>query len=322
MIPGALFWLGRHGLLILALSILLGLAVPELARAARPFVAPAILLLLTQSLLRLDWQALRGHAGRVGLLTAIVAFAIVLCPALLWHLALLAGLPAPLALGVLLMAAAPPMVSAPALALMLGLDAALILLPMVLATALAPLTLPAMLAVLAGLQLDIDLGWLALRLLLFIAAAFAVAAIVRRLVPADRIKAAATKLDGLGVICLTVFALGIMDGAATVLAEQPSYFALATAAAFAGYLLLQVLGAAVFARLGLRPALSVGLLVGNRNMGLVAAVLADKLAPDTLVFFAIGQLPIYILPALLAPAYRAVLEKFRLDPGMDRRFDC
>jgi hypothetical protein len=38
-------------------------------------------------------------------------------------------------------------------------------------------------------------------------------------------------------------------------------------------------------------------------------VLADKLAPDTLVFFGIGQLPIYILPWLLAPAYRRLMAR-------------
>ncbi|MBM3601189.1 MAG: hypothetical protein FJX35_23575 [Alphaproteobacteria bacterium] len=302
-----LAWLGRRGLLILALSILLGLAVPELASIAKPAVAPAIFLLLTQSLIRLDLHALRGHVGRFGLLTVLVGFSIVLCPLVLWHLSLLAGLPVLLAVGVLLMGAAPPMVSAPAIALMLGLDAELILLPMVVATALVPLTLPALLALLAGLELQLNLVSLSLRLLLFVGAAFIVATLLRLLVPPARIRAEAQVLDGLGVICLTLFALGIMDGAADVLKAQPSYFALATATAFVGYLLLQALGALAFAWLGRRPSLSIGLLVSNRNMGLVAAVLADKLPPDTLVFFAIGQLPIYILPALLAPAYRAML---------------
>lgn len=309
MISGALSWLGRHALPLLALSIFLGFLAPGLAALVRPLVPLAIFLILTQSLVRLDWQALGGHAGRVWLVAVLVAVLIVLCPILLWHLSVLAGLPVALAVAVMLMGAAPTIVSAPAIALMLGLEAELILVPMVAATALVPFTLPVLLTWLAGVQVDIDLGNLVLRLLLFVGAAFAAAAVLRRIARPERIKARAQQLDGVGVLCLAVFALGIMDGAAAVLAERPGYFALAAAAGFSGNLLLQGLGAGTFAWLGLRPALSVGLLMGNRNMGLVAAVLADKLAPDTLVFFGIGQLPIYILPWLLAPVYRRLLAR-------------
>ncbi len=37
------------------------------------------------------------------------------------------------------------------------------------------------------------------------------------------------------------------------------------------------------------------------------AVLADKADFDVVVFFAVGQLPMYILPALLRPIYRRML---------------
>lgn len=276
---------------------------------ARPLVPLAIFLILTQSLVRLDWQALGGHAGRLWLVALLVGCLVVLCPILLWHLSILVELPVALAVAVMLMGAAPTIVSAPAIALMLGLEAELILVPMVAATAVVPFTLPVLLTWLAGVQVDIDLGALVLRLLLFVGAAFAAAALLRRVVRLEWIKAEGRLLDGIGVLCLATFALGIMDGAAAVLTERPGYFALATVAGFAGNLLLQGLGAGAFAWLGLRPAVSIGLLMGNRNMGLVAAVLADKLAPDTLVFFGIGQLPIYILPWLLAPMYRRLLAR-------------
>ena len=37
------------------------------------------------------------------------------------------------------------------------------------------------------------------------------------------------------------------------------------------------------------------------------AVLADKADFDVVVFFAVGQLPMYILPALLRPLYRRLM---------------
>ena len=39
-------------------------------------------------------------------------------------------------------------------------------------------------------------------------------------------------------------------------------------------------------------------------MGLLLAVLPADSPPDVLLFFALAQLPIYILPAMLGPAYR------------------
>ena len=56
--------------------------------------------------------------------------------------------------------------------------------------------------------------------------------------------------------------------------------------------------------LGPRRALTVGLVSGNRNLALILAALAGSTNFDLLLFFAVGQIPIYILPALLAPLYR------------------
>ena len=75
-------------------------------------------------------------------------------------------------------------------------------------------------------------------------------------------------------------------------------------AAFAANILLQLLGTGVAAAMGRRSALTVGFASGNRNMDLLLAVLPADSAPDLLLFFALAQLPIYILPAVLGPAYR------------------
>ena len=45
-------------------------------------------------------------------------------------------------------------------------------------------------------------------------------------------------------------------------------------------------------------------MTGNLNMGIILVALADKADFDTVMFFALGQLPMYMLPALLAPIYR------------------
>ena len=117
----------------------------------------------------------------------------------------------------------------------------------------------------------------------------------------------ARALDGASVAILLIFILAIMDGVTAVAVARPGYVALATLAAFVANITLQALGALAALKLGLRQALTVGFMTGNCNMGLVMVALADKADFDVIVFFAMAQLPMYMLPALLTPVYRRLL---------------
>jgi hypothetical protein len=79
------------------------------------------------------------------------------------------------------------------------------------------------------------------------------------------------------------------------------------AGAFAANLGLQAVSGAAFAAAGARRALTVGLAAGNCNMAVVLAALPQDTHPDTLLWFALAQFPIYTLPALLSRPYRRVL---------------
>ncbi len=48
-------------------------------------------------------------------------------------------------------------------------------------------------------------------------------------------------------------------------------------------------------------------MAGNRNLGMLLAVMIDTAHPDFHLFVAVGQFPIYMLPALAVPIYRRVL---------------
>ena len=75
----------------------------------------------------------------------------------------------------------------------------------------------------------------------------------------------------------------------------------------AGYSRAVVDGDWIFVfRFGQAAALTLGILTGNCNMGLVMVSLADRAVFDMVVFFAMGQLPMYMLPGLLRPLYRRV----------------
>ncbi|MDP6346164.1 MAG: hypothetical protein QF491_21695, partial [Alphaproteobacteria bacterium] len=58
---------------------------------------------------------------------------------------------------------------------------------------------------------------------------------------------------------------------------------------------------------GRRLAFTAGHMAGNCNMGLVLAVLADRAAIELVVFFALAQLPMYMLPVIANRIYRRFL---------------
>jgi bile acid:Na+ symporter, BASS family len=304
---GVLDYLGQHATRFLAAGALLGLLVPQLATLARPLLVLGLVVPLIIALVRLDWGAMAGYAQRPVLVGAIVVWLLAASPALMWLALKLFDLPPALVQALVLMTAAAPIVSCAALSLIMGLDAALAVVVVVATTALMPFSLPAVALALLGLKIDIDLATFMLRLALIVGGAFAVALAVRKFVPREKLVANARVLDGASVAILLIFILAIMDGVAAVAAARPGYVVLVTLAAFVANIALQALGALMASTLGLRQALTVGFMTGNCNMGLVMVALADKADFDVIVFFAMAQLPMYMLPALLTPVYRRLL---------------
>jgi BASS family bile acid:Na+ symporter len=306
VIVRALHYVGRHGALFLAGGVLLGLAAPPLAAAARPLLVPALLVPLTIALLRLDWRRLADYARRPVLVAVVTVWLLAASPVLMWLA--VRGLPLPPALeqAIVLMTASSPVTMCATVSLLVGLDAALAVVVIVATTALVPLTLPAVALPLLGLELDIDLATFMLRLGWMVGVAFAVALVVRRLAGPERLARGARALDAVAVLSLLVFAVAIMDGITAAFLARPGYVLGTLAAAFAANLLLQAAGTAAFLKLGVRKALTIGLMTGNCNMGLVLVALAGNAPFDTVMFFALGQIPMYTLPALLMPLYRRV----------------
>jgi BASS family bile acid:Na+ symporter len=303
----ALDFAGTHATRLLAAGVLIGLAIPPLATALRPLLLPAIVIALVLALVRLDWSAFGAYARRPALVAGMLVWFLGVSPALVWLASRVLPLPAPLVTGLVLMAAASPITAGAAISLLVGLDAALAVVAIVATTALVPLTLPPLAAALLGVGLEIDVGTFMLRLALVVGGAFVIAWLARRVVSEPAIARNARALDGAAVIAMVVFAIGIMDGVTALALGRPGYVAGATIAAFAANFLLQAVGTMVWLRDGMRRALTVGLLTGNRNMGLVLVALGADASFEVVAFFALAQIPMYLLPGLLLPVYRRLV---------------
>ena len=67
---------------------------------------------------------------------------------------------------------------------------------------------------------------------------------------------------------------------------------------------MQAIGWLVFRPTGPRTAGTLALIAGNLNMALVLGEAPAAFEPDTFLFLALLQFPIYLLPVLLRPVYR------------------
>ncbi|MBT4489367.1 MAG: hypothetical protein HOK30_01235 [Rhodospirillaceae bacterium] len=298
-------FLARHATKFLAFGVLTGLLLPPLSDFMRPALGPAIFVSLVLALLRLDFGDVIDQLRRPILLTLFTLFGLFLSPVLMLGVVGTIGLPAGLAAGLVLMAASAPIMSAPTFALILGLDAAFAIAVVVLNHILLPFTLPVMALWLLDLELQISLLEFMGRLAFMIGGGFAIAIAIKRwILNPVQIQRHAVHFDGLMVVCLVVIAIAIMAGVTEYFFLNPGFTLLTIAAAFIANAALQVLGAVAFLPAGRQVAFTAGHMAGNCNMALILAVLADSAQQEVVIFFALAQLPMYMLPLLANRIYR------------------
>ena len=65
----------------------------------------------------------------------------------------------------------------------------------------------------------------------------------------------------------------------------------------------------MFLRAGRARALAIGLIAGNRNVGLMLAATGFAVPDLAWLYFALAQFPIYLLPHLLKPLAQRLADK-------------
>lgn len=304
----AFAWLGRQGTRALAALVFIGIAVPPLGAVLKPYVTAAIFLLLCVSFMRVDIAALRVHMKRPGLVLAATAWSTLVVPFMVGLVCVATGLDkhAPdLFLGLMLQAVASPMMAAPALAALMGLDATLVLIALVTCTALVPFTAPIFAYLFFGAQLMLSPLALGVKLFAILGGSLLVAAVIRRIAGVAAIERYREPIDGLNILLLLVFVTAVMGTVAGSFLAAPLKVGAILFLSFAVFFVFLGLTVLIFKKLGRKHALALGLMVAQRNMGLMLAATAGALPAATWLYFALSQFPIYITPHLLRPIARA-----------------
>jgi len=244
---------------VLAASIFVGIAFPQLASWFKPFLLPVIFLLFTFAILQIKfgdvWRyALSEKATWYIIVWQLMALpllaAVLLRPLLSDYFYLLAVVS--LCTGAI--------TATTALTRMLGLNDALSLVVGLLGTILMPI--PLYLFLNSGVAVDsiIDMSVYINRILIFIILPFVLVAVIRMVIDEQTDLWLRNHMPNSVLVLLTVFGLSVMDGVQALLIEQPLLLLQYVLLAFAVSLVVQLLTFAVLRFLGQRDAMTACLL--------------------------------------------------------------
>jgi bile acid:Na+ symporter, BASS family len=299
--------IGRYGTQGFIISILAGLALPQLAAAARPFLAVSIFVFVAVTFSRIDLTALAAILRRPLPLILSLAWLTLAPIAMIMAIFALFGrenLDPGLVLGLAILAAAPPIMSSPAVAMLLGLAPTMLMAGVLVTTVAAPFYSPIAAEIVAGAAVPLEIPVLVKRMLLLIGGAILAAAAIRLILGGRRIREHKASFDGVGVVMYFVFAVAAMDGVLAAMIETPmrvlGYLGIAFGISIAG-----LVGTMLILRpLSPSDRFVLGYATGQRNMGLLVAALGAATPDTTFLFFALAQFPIYLMPQIIKPFSR------------------
>src|SRR5690349_7105303 len=192
----------------------------------RPFFPETVFLLLCLAFLRVDPGALRAQFAKPRLLITAAVWIMLIVPVLV-GLCLnaldLFDRSSGLLLALMLNVVAPPIFASPALAVLMGLNAAVTLALLLACIAATPFLSPALVAVFVGPAVTFSPLALGLRLVLMLAGAACVGIAVRAIAGRPWVERQADRIDGLNVVVLFLFAVALMGDVAENTIAHPLF---------------------------------------------------------------------------------------------------
>jgi hypothetical protein len=162
-----------------------------------------------------------------------------------------------------------------------------------------PLTAPLFAYAFFGVALQLSPLALGLKLFAILAGSLLVAAAICRMFGAAAIRRHSEVIDGVNILFMLVFVSAVMGSVAGAFLADPVQVIGLTLLAFAVFFALLGLTTLIFRSIGRERALALGLMVAQRNMGLMLAATEGALPGLTWLYFALCQFPIYLSPQML-----------------------
>lgn len=305
-------WIGVRARWVLAIGAIAALFLQDLAAALRPALPAFVALMYLLAMVRIDLGAVFHRSlqpRRLAMILATCIALMVVTPTVIWLIAHATGLPEHFTEPLIYIGAGPPLGSAAALCLLLGLDAALALELTIIGSFLAPILGPFVTAMLLGDAVPIEPWALSLRLAAMIGAGAVLAVFARKMLGSERIARRASVFDGLGAIAMLITVVPIFDGATEQILSRPFIAIFVLVLVFAFNIGLQLTTTPPLRKFcGRESGGAIGLTWGNRNAALYLAALPPT--PIFTLFVALYQFPMYMTPLLMGRFYRPTAQKY------------
>jgi len=302
----ALEWVGARARWVLAIGAIAALFLQDLAASLRPALPAFVALMYLLAMVRIDLGAVLRRSlkpARLAKIIGVCCALMVLTPALIAILADFIGLPKDLRQSLVYITAGPPLGSAAALCLLLGLSAAVAIELTIVGSFLTPILGPVVTSILLGEAVPIDPFALSLRLAGMIGAGAVLAVLLRKVLGTELIARRASVFDGIGALAMLATVIPIFDGATEQILQTPQLAIVTLALVFALNIGMQLISTPVFRRItGRESAGAMGLIWGNRNAALYLAALPAS--PVFSLFVALYQFPMYMTPLIMRRFYK------------------
>jgi len=293
--------IGRNASIAISFGLIFGLVLQPVAAQSKPILLPAVWCLLTFSMYRLDFSSFLNFVLNWPRLLFLVSWLLLFSPLLMWFIASSLPVKESTLIAMVMTAGSSPLIGAAAIGRLLRLNNAMILTLLVSSTILAPITLPFIALEFLNLEIGINSIDLIFRLSFLIGSAAIAAAVLRLFTHGKSLNFSDHALDGIIVLLLWLCGVPLMDGITHKLVNDPYntiFLILLSFFVYIGLMLLGTLFSLVIWR-NWRDAASLGLTSGSRNLAVIIVVLPASVDPEVVLYFALAQFPIYIMPAIL-----------------------
>lgn len=293
-----------HSKWVLVLGLIVGVFIPPIADAVRPWVGHCIAVLLFLAALRIKPAEALGKLSDLRdslVFVGVFQFAL---PCLLAIIFLLTDAIDPIYVALLLVFSSAPISASPSLTMITGNDPAPSLRLLIIATALLPVTIILPLWLMPAFSDSHIIAWVAIKLFLIIFIASMLAFTIRHFFISEISEQNGKSIDGLTTIMMAIIVTGLMTGFAEAATERPLEIATTLCVAFVANIGMQIVawhGLGFFKIPNSRAAYSIS--AGNRNMAIFLAALPLSITDPILLFIACYQIPMYLTPTLLRSIY-------------------
>jgi len=282
-------------------GVSLGLLLQDLAALVSPYVLYMSMGAMFLSALRIDPRQLRAWAQRTPLMVGVIAWTVVVIPSVVYLLLSVLHLPVYMGVGLLLLAATPPIISVGPYCALLGTDAEMLLTMVLPATVISILTLP-FFAALSGVP-GLSPGGMLMNLLWVVGISLGGGFALRVWATPARIEQHASAWTLCMVLLMVFIALGVTHGLTAQIVQDPALVLQLLALTALFNLLWQWVGWQVFQRLTVQAAMSISLISGFRNVAVLLGLVLGHVSADLQLMLVMAQIQLFVLPSVMKHFY-------------------